>query len=192
MPLVGLVLGLVGLRQIRRRGQQGRGLAIAGVVISGVVTAITVLLIVLGAVGALDDGNTPVENITVGQCFNTVGSSLSDYDGNGARSTTVDVMPCEIEHDAEAYAVFTLDPGPGGGYPGVGQISDTADARCRSLAEDYLGGAPIPDTVEIYYFMPPKDGWGGGDHSVTCFFGDTSGPLTGSVKTGADASGVGV
>ncbi len=42
----GLVLGLVARRQIRRTGEDGEGLALAGIVVGGVVTTIFVLLIV--------------------------------------------------------------------------------------------------------------------------------------------------
>ncbi len=37
MPLVGLVLSIVGLTQIKKRHQNGEGLAIAGIVISSIV-----------------------------------------------------------------------------------------------------------------------------------------------------------
>jgi hypothetical protein len=47
--ILALVFGLVALRQITRTGQRGRGLAIAGVVIS----AVTILLLVLATVAFL-------------------------------------------------------------------------------------------------------------------------------------------
>jgi hypothetical protein len=42
----GLVLGIVARRQIRRTGEEGEGLALAGIVVGGVVTTIFVLFIV--------------------------------------------------------------------------------------------------------------------------------------------------
>ncbi|GGC03367.1 hypothetical protein GCM10010972_15540 [Cellulomonas carbonis] len=45
LPQVALVLGLVALRRTRRTGDDGRGMAIAGVVIGGLVTLGTVLLV---------------------------------------------------------------------------------------------------------------------------------------------------
>ena len=41
----GLVLGIVARRQIRRTGEEGNGLALAGIIIGGIVTAIFVLMI---------------------------------------------------------------------------------------------------------------------------------------------------
>ena len=47
IPIVGAVLGVVALSQIKRTNQQGRGLAIAGIVI-GATAAVLLVLLVLG------------------------------------------------------------------------------------------------------------------------------------------------
>jgi len=44
---VGLGLGIAARKQIRRTGEQGDGLALAGIIIGGIVTGIWVLLIVV-------------------------------------------------------------------------------------------------------------------------------------------------
>ncbi|MEE4543454.1 DUF4190 domain-containing protein [Streptomyces sp. V4-01] len=185
LPVVAAVLGIFGLRQIRRTGQGGRGLAIAGIVINSVATVLVAVFVVLGLVGALDEGNTDVQDIRVGQCFNTVGSSLSDYGGDGRRSTSVDVVSCGDEHDAEAYAVFTLDESLGDTYPGVDRISEISNDKCADYADDYLGDQTLGDDMDIYFYMPPKSGWNRGDRAVTCFFGSSGGKVSGSVKSGA-------
>jgi hypothetical protein len=192
VPFLGIVLGIVGLRQISRRGQQGKGLAIAGLIINAVTTVVIAVVITVAVLDVFHGGNTRVDDIAVGECFDTVGTSLSDYDGEGADSDTVDVLPCEEEHDAEAYAIFTLDSDLGENYPGEERISDVADSKCASSAHDYLDGNPIPKTVEIYYYLPPRDGWNRGDHSVTCFFGATGGKVTGSVRAADHSSAIGV
>lgn len=187
---VGLVLGIFALRQIRRRGESGKGLAVAGMSISGLGTVLSVSLFVLALVGALDDGNTTVQDLKVGQCFNTVDQSLSDY-SDGARSTRVNVVSCDSPHDAETYAVLTLDAGAGGSYPGRDLASETSTEMCVSAVDSYLGGPPDSDT-DVYYYMPSEDGWNGGDHSVTCFLGSWSGKTTGSLRSGAQGPGIGV
>jgi hypothetical protein len=50
--ILALIFGLIGLRQIERTGQGGRGLAIAGIVLGGVGIAGLVLFIVLAAIGS--------------------------------------------------------------------------------------------------------------------------------------------
>jgi peptidyl-prolyl cis-trans isomerase B (cyclophilin B) len=47
---LGIVFGHISLSQIRRTGEEGRGLAVAGLVIGYLVTVLTVLVVVLGAV----------------------------------------------------------------------------------------------------------------------------------------------
>lgn len=56
--VVGLVLGIIALGQIKRTGEQGRGLALAGTIVSaasvliGVILIIVYFLIIAGAIGA--------------------------------------------------------------------------------------------------------------------------------------------
>jgi uncharacterized protein DUF4190/putative regulator of septum formation len=191
IPFVGAILGIAGLRQIRRRPQRGRGLAVTGLVLNSLGTALLALVIVLGTMGVLDEGNTRVQDLAVGDCFDTVGHSLSDY-GGGARSTTVDVVPCTHDHDAETFAVFGAGADLGPSYPGVDRISRLADDRCRSAASDYLDGDDPPPGVDTYYYLPPREGWNRGDRDVICFFGRASGKLTGSVRSNGDSSDIGV
>ena len=51
IPIVGAVLGVVALSQIKRTNQQGRGLAIAGIAI-GATAAVLLVLLVLGVMAA--------------------------------------------------------------------------------------------------------------------------------------------
>jgi amino acid transporter len=59
--ILALVFGYVARGQIRERGEQGMGLAIAGIVLGwvwiGLALIFIVLLIILAATGALDDEN---------------------------------------------------------------------------------------------------------------------------------------
>jgi hypothetical protein len=197
-PFLGAILGFVGLRQINRRPQRGRGLAVSGLLINSLSTVLTVLLVVLAALGVFDEGNTKVADIRVGQCFNTVGRSLSDYGTGDVPSSRVNVVSCDSGHDAEAYATVSLD-GFGPAYPGVDRIARYADVKCRTAAASYLGGGGVPEGVRGYYYMPPTSAWIDGTRSVICFFGNAGDKLTGSLKGGGaddaggtDDSGIGV
>ena len=59
----GLVLGIVARRQIRQTGEEGDGLALAGIIIGAIATAFFVLAIVLWVVAfasfATSDGFAP-------------------------------------------------------------------------------------------------------------------------------------
>jgi hypothetical protein len=45
--IVGLILGVIALGQIKKTGEEGRGMALAGVIVGGVVTALMVVGIIL-------------------------------------------------------------------------------------------------------------------------------------------------
>jgi hypothetical protein len=53
IPVVGAVMGGIALNQIKQRGQQGRGLAIAGIAIGAGTAALLVLVMVIVAAAAL-------------------------------------------------------------------------------------------------------------------------------------------
>jgi hypothetical protein len=53
--LVGVVLGIVSLNQIKQTGQQGRGMALAGIIVGGVVIAIWILFLIIVIVAAGND-----------------------------------------------------------------------------------------------------------------------------------------
>ena len=50
VSVLGIILGFVALNQIKKTGEQGRGLALAGIIIGFVAVGITVLIIVLQVV----------------------------------------------------------------------------------------------------------------------------------------------
>ncbi|MDJ0342699.1 septum formation family protein [Streptomyces sp. H10-C2] len=184
IPVFGVVFGIIALSQIRKRGQQGKALAIAGIAVSGVMTLFVALMITLGVTGHLDDG-TRATDLRKGDCFNLRGDSLSDSRGE---SKGVDVVPCGTEHDAEAFGVFRLPPDRQ--YPGDSVVEGVAEGRCNTLAAAYLAGSDrSPDSLSIIYFVPQERGWSGGDRKVTCFFGDGGRKMTGSVRTAPGSPG---
>ncbi len=49
-PLAGLILGILARRQIARTGEEGSGLALAGIIVGGFFTAIFALFLILALV----------------------------------------------------------------------------------------------------------------------------------------------
>jgi hypothetical protein len=188
IPFLGLIFGLVGLKQVKRRGERGKGMAVAGITLSSLWTAGLATIIVLAAVGVIGDGNTRVVDVKAGQCFNTVDASLSDFGtDNDTRSSTVDVVDCTEAHDAEAFAVYEIQSGSDDPYPGVDGVSRDAESNCTKYARTYLDGkAPTDD--RLYLYLPSPDNWAHHERSVTCFFGWPDGKVTGSVKGGHSPS----
>ncbi|WP_405887829.1 DUF4190 domain-containing protein [Streptomyces sp. NBC_01136] len=173
LPAVGLVLGIVALAQIRKRGERGKGLAVGGMVMSSLGIALFALALATGGArdfwdgfkdGAGDSAGTAF-TLKKGDCFDAPGGSLEGlaYD--------VDKVPCAGRHDAEVFADFKMS---GGSYPGDSKVVDAADSKCYALQDAYAMDAwAVPDNVDVYYFTPTRDSWSGGDRSITCMFGNT-------------------
>ncbi|MEV4785548.1 DUF4190 domain-containing protein [Streptomyces tuirus] len=183
LPAAGLVLGLIALWQIRRSGQSGRGLAIAGAVLSVVGIVLWVAVLSTGAASEVWEGvkdgarrGNEVLSLDKGDCFDAPGGLEGDtYD--------VDRVPCEGRHDAEVFAVVTL---PGGAFPGEGKITEIADEKCYALQDQYaMDTWAMPADVDVYYLLPSRMSWRYGDRAITCLFGDTEAQvkLTGSLRT---------
>jgi hypothetical protein len=56
--VVGLVLGVMAMREIKRTGQEGYGLALAGTIIGGVLTGIFVIVFILWLIGVAVSGTS--------------------------------------------------------------------------------------------------------------------------------------
>jgi hypothetical protein len=190
IPFLGLIFGLVGLKQVKRRGERGKGMAVAGITLSSVWTLGLAVLFTLAALGVLDDGNTEVVDLKAGQCFNTVDTKLSDFGSDKkTRSTTVDVVDCVDAHDAEAFAVYEIQSGSDDPYPGVDGVTRDAQTNCVKYARTYLDGKTPPASEKLYFYLPPAVNWAKHERSVICFFGSPDGQVTGSVKTGGSPAG---
>ncbi|UIX31039.1 DUF4190 domain-containing protein [Streptomyces sp. GQFP] len=186
LPALGLVLGIVALVQIRKKGERGKGMAIAGSVLSTVGLALWALLLGTGGLSdawdgfkdAAEDSNSTF-SLAKGDCFNSLDGSLEGY------AYDVDTVPCSAAHDGEVFASFQL---PSGSYPGDDRVTEIADDKCYALEDSYaMDTWAVPDDVDVYYLTPTSQSWRLGDHEVTCVFGsvETDGTLTGSLRNDA-------
>ncbi|MFD4628042.1 DUF4190 domain-containing protein [Streptomyces sp. NPDC058475] len=186
LPAVGLVLGIVALAQIKRRGERGKGMAVGGMVMSSVGIVLLAVMVATGGARDFWDGFRDAANdsggggatfsLEKGECFDAPGGALEGmaYD--------VDKVPCAGGHDAEVFADFKMR---GGGYPGDSAITDAADTKCYALQDTYAMDAwAVPGNVDVYYFTPTRQSWRLGDREITCMFGNTDekGSLTGSLR----------
>ncbi|MFD6922770.1 DUF4190 domain-containing protein [Streptomyces sp. NPDC059944] len=181
LPGVGLVLGIVALVQIRKRGERGKGMAVGGIVMSSIGALLVALMF---ATGGADDfwkgfsegvaGST--FSLEKGECFDAPGDTLEGlaYD--------VDKVPCVGKHDAEVFASVTV---AGDSFPGDSAVTDQADDKCYALMDAYAMDVwAVPDDVDVYHFTPTSQSWRVGDREITCMFGNTDGQgsLTGSLR----------
>ncbi|CAM5429151.1 DUF4190 domain-containing protein [Streptomyces narbonensis] len=187
LPPLGMLLGVIALPQIRKKGQAGKGIAVTGIVLSLVSTLLITAGLVTGAIGSAVDGFRKGVNeasrtkspfsLRAGQCFGDEGK-LEDY------ATEVEIVDCAKPHDGEATGTFKLT-----GYdkwPGESELEAVSEKRCEAINSAYaLDTWAVPVDVLVFYYMPSAQSWRFGDRTVTCAFGSETGRFSGSVRSDA-------
>ena len=158
---VALVLAIVALRQVRRSGDRGRGMAIAGI-------AISATWVVVGTAGALLLLDNLVERDETGRITQAglideldlrPGDCVNDPD---EEALLLHAVPCDVAHDSEVFARVRL---AGDGWPGSDNIRRRASAACAHRIE--LDHLRLIDDVS--WFSPDRFDWLIDDHDVICF-----------------------
>ncbi|MEV0690930.1 DUF4190 domain-containing protein [Streptomyces sp. NPDC050388] len=173
---LGLVFGCVALWQIPRRGQRGKGLAIAGVSVSGAILLLAAVVLPVidfriwtppvrsDSGDVTKPGWTTIQSIRAGDCFTPRGGPPEP--GTPPLGGSVELIPCDMPHRAEAYASFAL---PEGDFPGLDGITATARPQCARLFMDYALDSMAFGRLQTYYFHPDKQGWAAGRRTVVCW-----------------------
>ncbi|GAA3351146.1 DUF4190 domain-containing protein [Amorphoplanes nipponensis] len=174
--LLSVIFGIVALVQIRKRGQTGRGLAIAGLTLSGC----WVLAILVGVTaGVLSDRNESARGLTGGGTVSVTELEAGDCVTDLQTALSVEELPvtsCGLPHEGEVYATFDLPAGP---WPGDSVVQEQAEQRCDAEFKTYAPEAPA--TAQVLYLHPLRQSWSR-DRGVTCVATDKRGTTTGSVR----------
>jgi Septum formation len=164
--LISVVCGIVGLNRARQ-GRGGRGLAIAGLVLSG----LWVLLLIAGIIFyfAIGKGTVTATDVKVGDCLKEIPGST--------RVLTVDTVGCDQPHAGEVFALLVM---PEGDFPGQSAIEEYQN-KCEPELASYAPDAITDDSVQLYVLYPTAETWEQGDRAVTCV-ATLDPPRTGSLK----------
>jgi len=151
--LISVICGIVGLNKAKQ-GQGGRGMAIAGLVLSG-------LWVLVGVAGILfyfliGQGTVTATDVKVGDCLKEIPSST--------RVMTVDTVGCDESHAGEVFAVLQM---PDGDFPGQSAIENYQN-KCEPELASYSPDAITDDSVQLYVLYPTAETWKQGDRAVTC------------------------
>ncbi|MGW7687026.1 DUF4190 domain-containing protein [Kribbella sp. NPDC054772] len=182
---VAIGLGIAALVQIKRRGQAGKGMAIAGLVIGSLVTlgyALLFGLVIAYGSSSDDDYGSPepvssystgptteVDSLAVGECFDDTG-----------QDSEVIRQPCTEPHDGEIISDVRL---AAGAWPGDNAVDKAAEQACSPTFTSYVGKSTADSELELMYWTPTKRLWNQGDRLTVCAaYGPDGDQLTSSVK----------
>jgi hypothetical protein len=173
--LIGPILCLVALHQIRRTGAAGRNLAVAGLVVSGawlalVAVAVTVAVATSadrdGAGRIVDAGAVRSTDLRPGDCLARVPTEAT---------ASVDAVPCGTPHQAQVLDAFPL---PAGSYPGEDEVTAAAEEGCAARVSDELATRADDGELGLTCLYPLSSGWRAGDREITCLVTAGTEPLT--------------
>jgi hypothetical protein len=178
--LLSVIFGFVALSRIRRTGRGGRGLALAGLTLSGVwVLIYGVIIVAVIATSAdrdasgriTDGGDVSAFSLEVGDCLDGLKES--------ANISSLPAVPCDQPHEGEVFAMIQL---PDGAYPGEAKISTDAGDRCSAAFETYAPSSVSDEKIELFYLQPTQLSWAQGDREITCIATDPARKRTGSIR----------
>jgi hypothetical protein len=187
--IVGIVLGAVALRGIRRSRQGGDTLAILGIVFGGLWLVVLVALIGIGATSSSPGTSSgsqvpgsqsvPVNSLVVGDCFDLPAPTAPTTGPIGF----IEKTPCGQPHNSQVFATFQ----PSGSvlsYPGTTRLSSLADRGCDARVKANVNSADVTDSMAVRFLFPLKDSWLGGNHTITCIISNSTANVKWSVLKG--------
>lgn len=153
--------------------------------VKGILGAAVLAVAAFGGAAALDDNTVRDDNgaiieggglgafkVRIGDCFNVPVEELV---------MSLEAIPCDQPHDAEAYATFVQ---AGTDYPGEEAVTEASTWGCYDRYEAFVG-IPWDDSQLDYWFLEPTvESWEeNDDREVTCALTSYDGAkLTGSMQ----------
>ena len=180
--ILSLIFGIVGLVQIRKRGQRGRGFAIAGMILAVIWIGVAVALVLNGTLsfnkqpsttGVTKPGRINIFALRVGDCFQNPPPSQS-----ALGVTDVSVVPCTTAHNAQVFAQFDAT---NHSYPGSAALIKEAQTGCQSRISANVNRSKITSTMTLRFLYPEPQSWTNGRRLITCLIVDSSKDLRSTV-----------
>jgi hypothetical protein len=180
-----VILGIAALAEIRTTGKRGKGLGIAGIVLSGMWTVAVIGLIVVGAVGggspgagssaghAGHPGSVSVFSIPIGTCFD-------NPSGNTLGINSVTAIACTQAHNAQVFAEFDTT---GGSFPGTTGLERRANSGCNARISGNVDQSKITSTMTLHFIFPRQAAWDSGRRRISCLIVDSRN-MTSSILAG--------
>jgi hypothetical protein len=183
------IFAFIALRKIKRLGQRGRGLAVAGLVLSGFWVVVLVAAIIAANVGKATRSSTTgvithrghmnAFSLRVGDCFDNP---------TGAHTVnTVTAIPCDQPHNAQIYAKFKLT-GSDLSYPGAAVVALRARSGCNARIGS-VDKAITTGAMTMRILLPEETSWIAGHRTVSCMVVNPTPTLTTSLLNSTPGAG---
>jgi hypothetical protein len=181
--LLSVIFGSVALAKLHDRPQRGKGLAIAGLCLSGAWLVAVAVVLVVGSVTAAQrsattgqitkNGHLSVFSLRTGDCFqNPTGSQHT------LELTQVTAVPCTSLHNAQVMAEL---PVRGSAYPGRAAFRAQAVPGCTARVAAVVDRSKVTATMQLTYIYPQPQSWADGHKTISCLLVDSSQDLTSSL-----------
>ncbi|NMO01971.1 hypothetical protein HH308_12190 [Gordonia sp. TBRC 11910] len=170
-----LILGIVAAGQCRRRGQPGRGLALAAIWISVGWVVVGLVVVGLSAVfNASSTSNTitaPTTStidvfsakVSIGDCISSL--DLSARDSSGASTVgDPDIVACSSAHHAEVFDKFTTTETT---LPSDSEMERLGN-QCVEKLKTYSPASYSDPAIDVKYVYPLPRTWAEGDRTIVC------------------------
>ena len=122
------------------------------------ISLVAVAVFGIGFVAAQLDGSEPIDQLSVGQCFDP---------GTATEVLNVPVVDCNELHEAELFGKVEIDAF-GSEFPGHEAVYEWANAECEAQFFAYVGEPYAESRYWIEVFTPTADGWDDGDRTGLC------------------------
>lgn len=139
--------------------------------------SIAVVAVLAAGCSGDDDTGSPVLRVKE----TGVGTCLDFPEDVGAEITELPVVPCEVPHSHEIFAVVLTE---GDVYPGFEALETKATAACLTEFEPYVEVNAFDSELFYSWMVPTLTSWDREkDREIICVVGNHNGaPLRGSVK----------
>lgn len=188
--ILGIGLGIAALRRMRGTLQQGRGLAIAGIVLGSVWLVVIVALYATGTIfgtttpgqsaasgstGASSQGVDPF-SLAAGDCFDNPAVAATGV----TNVSSVVQTSCTKPHNAEVFATFTVT-GSSASYPGTAQLTSIATTGCNAREKTAVNTALVTKAMTVRLLFPLQSSWKAGHRTISCIIYSPTSNVTSSV-----------
>lgn len=191
-PLIGLILGIIGITRTSSPFRRGRWMAVTGLVLALAWTSLAVGLATIwkpaGSTPAAITAtrSAPVTKPTTatpatlrpGDCYKDT-ALAKNSSGSSQVISSIKIIPCAQAHNAVVYAATTL---PAGAWTSMDDKLTIANKQCLPLAKKYFNGHVLNPNLLFGALAPSETRWDLGFHTAQCVAVDPDKDFKGDIR----------